>query len=58
MGQLARAATSIKPDKDAKEKEKNKPGYTKVATIDVGGVKLPETEANKKIAAKMKDALA
>ena len=53
MGSLMRAATSIRPDKEAKDKEKNKPGYTKKATIDIGGLQLAETEANKKLAAKM-----
>ena len=52
LGALAKTASSFKPDKEALEKEKNKPGYTKPSsTVEFGGVKLPDNEKNKKIIA-------
>ena len=52
MGALAKTASSFKPDKEALEREKNKPGYTKPSsTVEFGGVKLPDNEQNKKIIA-------
>ena len=52
MGALAKTANSFRVDKEALEREKNKPGYTKPgSTVEFGGMKLPDNEQNKKIIA-------
>ena len=54
LGQLAKTAGSFKADKESKEKrekEKQKPGYTKEATVAFGGLKLADNEQNKKVIA-------
>ena len=52
LGAFAKTANSFKPDKEALEREKNKPGYTKPgSTVEFGGVKLPDNEQSKKVIA-------